>query len=153
MNRSLAEASVALERGDRSTARTILKDALREDPDNAQAWLLLADSVDDPGQRRDCIERVLTLDPDNLRAREALAEQLGLGSATDHSWHLPPAPGTFAPPPDVIEDQLAKMYPEYHKQKVKKKKIEETIVRTIGLFVMIGFGLCMLLALVLEIMP
>lgn len=58
--------------GDRRGAKRELSRLLRSDPKNIEAWLLLAQAVDDQEQKADCYRRVIQLDPHNLAAREEL---------------------------------------------------------------------------------
>ena len=57
-------------------ARRLLEKALEIDDSNQAAWMWLATVVDKPSEKRICLENVLELNPNNMRAREALA-QLG----------------------------------------------------------------------------
>lgn len=69
----LAQASHALHANDRPTARLLLSQTLRDNPVNSEAWLLLSEAVERPAERRDCLERVLLLDPQHQQARLRLA--------------------------------------------------------------------------------
>lgn len=100
----LKAGTAALRAGDRTQARTLLMRAVRADPRNEQAWLYLAGALSDSGQRRDCLERVLQLNPANTTARrglEALAKQATAGAAqgtrSGGQEPRPPAPQS-APP-------------------------------------------------------
>lgn len=64
----------AVQAGNRVQARQYLARALSENAADEQAWLLLSLCVDDPQQKRDCLQRALALNPQNSRARQALAE-------------------------------------------------------------------------------
>ncbi len=70
-------------------ARRLLEKALEIDDTNQAAWMWLATVVDKPSEKRICLENVLELNPNNMRAREAL-EQLG------------PAPAQPAAPPEQV---------------------------------------------------
>ncbi len=57
-------------------ARAIIRPILDAEPDNAQAWWLLAHTVDDPSEVRAALNKMLALDPNNTnapKARELLA--------------------------------------------------------------------------------
>ncbi|MBC8098212.1 MAG: PD40 domain-containing protein [Armatimonadetes bacterium] len=71
----------AAKRGDRTTARRLLEEVIAADDNNELAWLWLASAVTSVAERRTCLERVLQINPDNARAREAL-EKLGAGQPT-----------------------------------------------------------------------
>jgi DNA helicase-2/ATP-dependent DNA helicase PcrA len=62
----------ALEAGDRTKARQLFAMALRQNPKDEQAWLLMADLVETPGQRIECLKRVLAINPHNAAARAGL---------------------------------------------------------------------------------
>lgn len=66
------QAIEALNIGDRVHARALLSAALRLDPGNARAWLWLSGAVDSPLQQRECLARVLALDPRNVAAQRGL---------------------------------------------------------------------------------
>jgi len=67
-----AQASQAAANGDKDTARSLLDKLIVDQPDNAQAWLLLADMVDDLNEVYDCLHQVLAIDPQNQAARQKL---------------------------------------------------------------------------------
>lgn len=67
-----ARASQAAASGDKTTARGWLDELIVDEPDNAQAWLLLADMVEDLNEVYDCLQHVLALNPQNQAARQKL---------------------------------------------------------------------------------
>ncbi len=73
-NGELEKGIAALEAGRREAARQLLAQAVCADPGNATAWLWLSRCLDDEAQRRECLERVLRLEPANEAVREALAQ-------------------------------------------------------------------------------
>jgi hypothetical protein len=54
-------------------AAQLFAQAVREESNLAMDWLWCAAQMTNPGARRYCIERALTLDPDSELARRALA--------------------------------------------------------------------------------
>ncbi len=58
--------------GDKLNARRLLQQAISYNPDNEIAWMWMASVVDTVEERRRCLERVLRINPNNARAREAL---------------------------------------------------------------------------------
>lgn len=66
------EGIAAARAGDRDSARRLLRQAIQLDPRDLQAWLWLAGTLDEPGERRYCFERVLALDPHHAAARQEL---------------------------------------------------------------------------------
>ncbi|MCL4252425.1 MAG: PD40 domain-containing protein [Anaerolineae bacterium] len=63
----------AAKRGDRATGRRLLTQVLEADPANELAWIWLASCVNTLEDRKECLERVLEINPDNARAKQALA--------------------------------------------------------------------------------
>jgi len=67
---SLVErARLALRMGDRHSAQRLLAAYLHEDPRSIDAWLLMSSVVKEPERKRECLLRVLALDPENTEAR------------------------------------------------------------------------------------
>ncbi|MBN2389853.1 MAG: hypothetical protein JXR84_03965 [Anaerolineae bacterium] len=62
--------------GDRLGARKELARRLREQPDDVQAWLLMAALLDEPEQQAECCRKVLHLDPQNRHAA-AMLQRIG----------------------------------------------------------------------------
>jgi hypothetical protein len=82
----------AAREGDRARAKLILKDVIDQDPENVEAWLLLAAVVDTPRHAIRCYERVLQYDPGNQEASQNLAILQDAGEvALDAEAGLPPA--------------------------------------------------------------
>jgi len=65
-----ARASEAVTRGDKLTARKLLDELVFNEPGNEQAWLLLAQLVDDQNEECDCLQHVLALNPKNTAAQQ-----------------------------------------------------------------------------------
>jgi hypothetical protein len=70
----LRDAVANIKAGDKQAARSILVPILRSEPQNEIAWLLLSYAVDEKEYKRDCLERVLEINPANEKARKRLAE-------------------------------------------------------------------------------
>jgi hypothetical protein len=66
------DAVAAARRGDRDTARKLMRRVLLDDPNCVPAWVWMSGFVDDPGQQQECLERALKIDPNNQAAREGL---------------------------------------------------------------------------------
>ena len=58
--------------GDIDEARRALVSLLRNDPQNTDAWTLLATLFDDPANQADCYRRILRIGPNNRRAAARL---------------------------------------------------------------------------------
>jgi hypothetical protein len=72
--RALDEAIEAIQYGDRAAGKRLLARALQANPHNVQAWLWMSEVADTDAQRRDCLERVVAIDPRNQAARARLAQ-------------------------------------------------------------------------------
>jgi hypothetical protein len=68
----LIQAMSAKENGDLKLAKQLLSQAIVQNPRNESAWMLMADVVDDPKLRRNCLQRVLAINPDNEGAASTL---------------------------------------------------------------------------------
>lgn len=84
--------------GELTTARTLLGKFLRTNPNSERAWLLLSLAVTEPAQQRDCLQRVLLLNPFNREAQTRLA-QLNAPEAAPRVEASPDPPP--APAPDL----------------------------------------------------
>jgi Tol biopolymer transport system component len=97
----LENAIQAIKSGDKATGRRLLAEALRVDPRNEQAWLWMSGVVDSDEQRRQCLERVLAINPANALARQGLAalqHKALASSAADDRPGPPGLPGRVVPP-------------------------------------------------------
>jgi hypothetical protein len=74
MSDLLIQAMSAKQRGDLSRAKQLLSQAIVQNPHDEGAWMLMADVVDDVKLRRNCLERVLTINPANEAANIALTK-------------------------------------------------------------------------------
>ncbi len=89
----LREGIDAAKRGDKLTARRLLQQVLSIDGDNELALMWMASVVDTLNERRFYLERALSINPNNARAREALRR---LGVEQPQPRRAPaPAPGDY----------------------------------------------------------
>lgn len=73
----VSEGIAAYEAGDIKQARQILSQVVKEDKTNEQAWLYLARSLTDTEKRKQCLQMVLKINPDNVEAKRELASVVG----------------------------------------------------------------------------
>lgn len=59
MPADLTAAKAALAAGDKPQARALLMPIARSEPGNGEAWYLLAQMLEDPGQKQDCLNRAV----------------------------------------------------------------------------------------------
>jgi hypothetical protein len=64
----------AIHQGDKPKAIELIRQVLSTTPNDVDAWLVLATVLDDPQRKRQCLNRVLTIDPTNKLARDELLE-------------------------------------------------------------------------------
>ncbi len=72
MNELTQQGITALKAGDRAAARRILAAAVRQSPDDSQAWLWLSGAVERDQERLDCLRQVLRIEPGNTRAAQGI---------------------------------------------------------------------------------
>lgn len=82
------QAVAAAKQKDFATARTFLKQLLKQEPNNLDAWLLGAYVVESRPDAIRCYERALQIDPNHAYAKQKLAELQA----------LPPEPAPVKPP-------------------------------------------------------
>lgn len=90
----------AMKAGRREEARALLMKAVEVDQYNEDAWLWLSGLVDSPEDQRTCLENVLSINPDNERARQGL-QFLGINPPSPETNPFsaqPPSADPFAPP-------------------------------------------------------
>jgi hypothetical protein len=69
---ALEHATQLVKTGRLEDAKTSLLQYLRNNPNSEQAWLLMSYTVSDTAQQKDCLERVLRINPENAMARSKL---------------------------------------------------------------------------------
>lgn len=85
----------AANRGETNKALEFCKQALAANPNDVDAWLVVAAVVDQPERKRQCLNRVLSLDPINQLARDELLEmdRLAMGAPPVQPPPLQSSPG------------------------------------------------------------
>ncbi len=74
MSDLLQEAIRAKESGDIARAKQLISQSLIQSPRNEAAWMLMSEVVEDVRLKRNCLERVLTINPNNNDASTILAK-------------------------------------------------------------------------------
>ena len=95
-SKNIRKARLAAQAKDYALAQTIMSEVLQTDPDNPQAWLVMANVVESKKQARFCLERVLTLDPGNEAALLRL-DRLNQWEASTLIMAKPDVTGTSDP--------------------------------------------------------
>jgi hypothetical protein len=71
---NLQEAIQAIKSGDKAQGRSLLLQILKTNPQHENAWLWLAAAVEEPQQKRDCLQKVLAINPNNQTAKAGLKQ-------------------------------------------------------------------------------
>ncbi len=95
----LQQAQQAIERGDKAIGGHLLYKVIRQNPQNETAWFLLSTVMDDEEKKRECLARVLDINPHNQSARQKLA---ALGAASSKRERI--VQNTVAPLPVAASD-------------------------------------------------
>jgi hypothetical protein len=98
-NSQVEQARHALLMGNQSQARSILRQVLRQDRQNKDAWFLFAELAVNDIQRIYCLEQVLLLEPKNAKAQQWLQELRG-GPSVGGTAEAPAHPDDLS----VIDD-------------------------------------------------
>ena len=73
MTDKLQKAVKAIKAGDRERGKRLLSSLIKSEPQNEAAWLWLSAAVDTPNQKRQCLKKVLQINPENEQAKRALS--------------------------------------------------------------------------------
>ncbi len=99
----MAQARRALREERFDDAQGILVNIVVREPDNDEAWVLLADTMQDPQRKLECLERARRIDPRNPAIQRAIQEQkTQLARAAFGS--LPASPSGNGQTPDAHPD-------------------------------------------------
>jgi hypothetical protein len=85
----------ALKAGDKATAHRLLSEAAERVPQNQDIWLWLSDAAENDDQRREYIERALTIDPQSPAGQKAQRKLDRMAAAA--SAEQPTQPGNVIP--------------------------------------------------------
>ncbi len=101
----LSKAYRLIEADELGAARAILQPLLTDEPDNVDAWWLMAHAVTDPVEARSALDHVIQLQSDYPGAAE-LSESLNdvlIAAPAPPEPAAPPVPDLFNPPPEDFE--------------------------------------------------
>jgi hypothetical protein len=99
---ALTAATQMVKNGRLDQARETLMAYLVKNPSSEQAWLLMSYVLSDPAKQKDCLERVLRINPNNTVAQSKLAHLLGRSTEELFKRKLEPpsVPASAAPSPE-----------------------------------------------------
>jgi hypothetical protein len=129
----LASAISAIKIGDQETARSLLKSAVAEDPEDDRAWQWLAVVASTAEEQRRCLYRALSINPNNKTVQEAL----GQFSAQERAL-VPAIPVETVPVPTVFQPIVYFDRPPTH-------RLSSYILATF-LFCVSGLGFTLIIA-------
>jgi hypothetical protein len=110
---ALTAATQMVKNGRLDLARDTLMQYLIKNPNSEQAWLLMSYVLPDPAKQKDCLERVLKINPNNTVAQSKLAHLLG--RRTEELFKRkpePPPPAASKPEPEPIPVPEPEIEPE-----------------------------------------
>lgn len=90
----------AAKSGDKDTARQLLQQSIRLEPNNEAAWLWLASVARDAREKTFCLQKLLEINPQNETARKALAALQG-AAPEPAGPAIRPIGGLKVPPPQA----------------------------------------------------
>jgi len=116
----LQQAIAAIKAGDKVKGQQLIAQVLKADPRSESAWIWMSGIVDTDKQRRDCLEKVLSINPNNAQAKmglEKLSKMAGLeqppaAPVKPAAPPAPPAAPAAVPLPWEAEQPAAPAQPE-----------------------------------------
>jgi hypothetical protein len=101
----------AAKQGDKTKSIDLVRQVLTSNPNDVDAWMVLAAVVDDPERKRQCLNRVLSIDPTNKIARDELLDMdRAHMSATPSQPFVEPISTTTSPPEPLTYSSSAFSY-------------------------------------------
>jgi hypothetical protein len=119
--------------GNKERAIQLLATILLADQTDIQAWLLMADSIEDPNKKKDCYHQVLRLSPKHALAMESLRklvfsqDMVGINSPE-------PLQGTVSNDPSVPKGEPVPTFRNI------RNALKMTLTVFVGLAVLSGLG-------------
>lgn len=98
----------AYREGNKDEARNLLLEAVDIDDQNEQAWMWLSAVVDTVEDQQTCLENVLTINPNNEKAKQGL-KILSEKASSSPAVTSAPAPTSTATPPAADDDPFAQV--------------------------------------------
>jgi Tol biopolymer transport system component len=133
-----------LKAGDKAQARTLLINAIRQNPRDDWTWLAMAHIVDDEAQKRECLTRALAINPANPQARQLmdrLPPVIPAPASPPQSLTPSLAPEPPAPTPVIVETPAPIAPVEQPKQPTRPQPLEPVKRPAIPLWVWLASAL------------
>jgi hypothetical protein len=120
---SFKQAIQAIKSGDKANAQKLLAASLSANPNNDQAWLLLAGCVDEPAKKRYCVQKALAIRPENQEAQRVLEKLTPSQSAQREKTHVEIGQESEPPrQPEALQAQKGRQ-PTKQETRVKKSRL------------------------------
>jgi hypothetical protein len=130
----LAQAIEMIKAGQKNDGLRLLIEIVKEDPRNERAWLWLGGTLPDVEKRKDCLRRVLQINPDNQQASRMLRELESVRRKEQHSAPPPQPQETSAPAeeqrPFWADNQQAESKPPVEQPRKKATKKERSLAES-----------------------
>jgi len=97
----LQAAYAEIKADNKAKAREYLGPVIREEPSNEQAWMGMAVAAENPLQAIDALEQILSINPNNEKARRSLDEYRSQAGIRTQTWQCPLCGTTAAQPQNV----------------------------------------------------
>lgn len=120
MSEKLQQAITLIKSGKKQDGQQILLQIIKSEPDNEQAWLWMSVVVSED-KRRYCIEKALSINPNNQQAKQALAKL----TQVEAKPTSPPPPSSPIPSKSPIASESVAR-PPISQQKTPSRPVETT---------------------------
>lgn len=136
---SLVQSAIeAAQQGDKNKAMGFLKQVLMANPNDVDAMLVLAGLVDEPDRKRQVLNRVLTIDPVNLVARDGLLklDRRAMGTFPGETnistaSNEPAAMHSTAPPQRMSEPQAPRASEQSAEPQIQNPSVSKSITQPV----------------------
>jgi hypothetical protein len=118
----LTEATQLVKNGRLEQAKEVLTRYLMKNPSSEQGWLLMSFVLSDAAQQKDCLERVLKINPNNTVAQSRLAHLLG--KRTEELFQGKGQPPPPPPPKAETSAQRSPVAPDVKEQPASGTNLE-----------------------------
>lgn len=148
------QAVAAAQQRDFATARVLLKQLFKQDPQNVNAWLLGARVVESNADAIRCYERVLQIDPNHAYAKQKLAELRAVTPTAPAFSNTASQPVSSGASNKVVPFQAIPIEPQIENAQLTPASNESKANRQV-MFALIGIvaGVCCLAVLIIAALP
>lgn len=117
MSDALQQAILAINTGNNARGKQLLGKVLQADPSNDLAWVWMSRAVATGEQRRACLDRALTINPNSAEAQQAILDWLMVETAPPArppptGQQTPPSAATLSPPAHPLPPTAQEIRPQ-----------------------------------------